>query len=52
MTAQAREILNYEGGKIGMACEPFSQYIIKNNLQTIINKRKKCKKCNKHIKNL
>ena len=33
MTAQAREILNYEGGKFGMACEPFSQYIIKNNLE-------------------
>jgi hypothetical protein len=29
MTAQAREILNYEGKSFGMACEPFSQYIIK-----------------------
>lgn len=33
MTAQAREILNYEGKTFGMACEPFSQYIIKNNLK-------------------
>ena len=33
MTAQAREILNYEGKIFGMACEPFSQYIIKNNLE-------------------
>ena len=33
MTAQAREILNYEGKSFGMACEPFSQYIIKKNLE-------------------
>lgn len=33
MTAQAREILNYEGKSFGMACEPFYQYIIKNNLE-------------------
>jgi len=33
MTAQAREILNYEGKTFGMICEPFSQYIKKNNLE-------------------
>ena len=33
MTAQAREILIYEGNTFGMACEPFSQYVIKNNLE-------------------
>jgi hypothetical protein len=33
MTAQAREILIYEGKTFGMACEPFSQYVIKNNLE-------------------
>ena len=33
MTAQASEILYYEGKSFGMACEPFSQYIIKNNLE-------------------
>jgi len=33
MTAQAREILIYEGKTFGMASEPFSQYIIKNKLE-------------------
>jgi len=33
MTAQASEILIYEGKTLGMACEPFSQYLIKYNLE-------------------
>jgi hypothetical protein len=33
MIVQAKEILIYNGEKFGMACEPFSQYVIKNNLE-------------------
>ena len=33
MTAQARERLIYRGKTFGMDCEPFSQYVIKNNLE-------------------
>jgi hypothetical protein len=33
MTAQAREILIYEGKTLWMACEPFSQYVTKNKLE-------------------
>ena len=33
MTAQAFEILIYKGRTFGMACNPFSQYLIKNNLE-------------------
>jgi hypothetical protein len=32
MTAQVFEILIYKGNTFGMACNPFSQYLIKNNL--------------------
>lgn len=33
MTAQAFEILIYKGRTFGMACNPFSHYLIKNNLE-------------------
>ena len=33
MTAQTRELLNYDGKTFGMSSEPFTQYVVKNKLK-------------------